>query len=98
MNLSSALRQSVPVDEATAHVGEWVLDDKLGGIERFDDPHHASDLQARDDAVEDFALVTAAPAARAIYGHAAPHLVEDRRADRLRCRRHHGDRRELFDA
>src|SRR4029079_12884306 len=86
------------VDDPAAHVGERVLDDEGGRIEAVDDADDATDLEARDDAVEDLPVLAALAATRLVDGHAAAEIVEQRAADRRAGRRHDGDRRELLDA
>src|SRR5215471_21122894 len=60
------LRNGVPMDHPAAHVGERVLHDERGRVERLHDAAHAADLQARHDAVEDLAVVARHPAARLV--------------------------------
>src|SRR6185503_18403795 len=92
------LRERVTMDDPAAHVGERVLDDEGGRIEAVDDADDPTDLEARDDAVEDLTILAALAAARLVDGHAAAEIVEQRAADRRAGRRHDGDRRELLDA
>src|SRR5262245_19012560 len=87
-----------PPDDAAFGAAQGMEHDEGGRVDLAHDPFHASDLQARDDAVEDIAFGAAHAAVASVDRDAAAEVPGQPLADGGMCVRHDRDGGVLVDA